>query len=283
MASDGTVAGKLAAEAIEACRQSWAATCEQYEAELRKVSPVHTEAAALLRSRRFAYDVKQRSLKFADQALAELRVATKEIEAEITHKTVPPRGRDDLVGELRAAEVRTWLRRPKTERYKLVAQAIGAGDVVTVAAALERPVLAGLASEQAAMLNERWRRHAAPEELARLATLEKTAQRVMSAAQALERRYGESTIMPSYPARGGNAGGMTMRGPSGRSSRNRSPAWVNEWPAEVEPSDRTVAECRVCGGAGKARRRSGGVGRGETTAQPHPRRDRGGEDAGACR
>ncbi len=191
--SDGTLPLRVSADALDALRDAWSGICLLHREVMGKVSPVNPEVACQIKSRKLAFDQKQRALKHADGALAELRAAMKETEAALTKKTIPPRGQGDLVGELRAQETRAWLRGLAAgDRQRLVAQAIAVDDVATVSAALERPMLAGVGPEQAAMLMASWRRQRAPEELARLEVLAQTSAKVEAAALALQRRFDEA-------------------------------------------------------------------------------------------
>jgi hypothetical protein len=142
---DGSPVLSIAADAVELARTTWTATCTHYEEAVGKVSPLHTREAALIATRRFSYEAKQKALRRVDASLAEIRVASREVENAIQRKRgLQPRARDDITGELRAAEIRSWLRsQPENQRMSLVERAIGAGDATVVAAALELPAIAG--------------------------------------------------------------------------------------------------------------------------------------------
>ena len=192
IASDGTLPLRCAADAIATARAIWEAACTMYAEQMAKVSPVVTEVAAQLKSRDFFFAAKQRSLKQADAALAEIRIEEKQVEERIRRATLPLRAQGDLAGAILAGEVRGWLRAaPEAQRLSLVERAIGAGDVRVVAAALEMPEVAGLTRERAALLLERWRRQQCPDELGRLELLQQTAAKVEQAAERLQRRFDE--------------------------------------------------------------------------------------------
>jgi hypothetical protein len=138
--SDGTLQVRVAADSIGALRDAWSGICSLHEEVMGKASPVNPAVACEIKSRKLAFDVKQRALKHADSALAELRVATKEVEAAVVRKATPARMREDVAGAILAGEVRSWVRsHPDRERMRLVETAIGAGDAKVVVPCLEMP------------------------------------------------------------------------------------------------------------------------------------------------
>ena len=190
--SDGTLPLRCAADALDAARETWAAACTVHAEALGKVNALHTEASALLRSRAFFRDARQRTLRACDAALAEIRVEQKELEGKIARATVPPRARDDFAGAVMAGEIRSFLRGLNdVERMSALERAIGAGNAEIMAAALHQPVLAGLTKERSDLLMARWRKVRCPDELERLALLQQTAEKVAAAGQRLEQRYSE--------------------------------------------------------------------------------------------
>ena len=172
---DDTVPLKVSAAAIDSPREAWTAICGLHEAELAKASPLTPGVACQVKARKAAFATKQHALARADAARAEIRPEAKKVEAAIAQKTALRRGTGDTAAAaaVTAAEVRGWLRAAPTgsERLALVERAIAAGDARVVGAVLELPMIAGLGSEEAAVLGERWQRRHAPEELARLQVL----------------------------------------------------------------------------------------------------------------
>ena len=81
-------------------RARWGGICNVHADALAKVSPLHPEPAAQLKSRKAAYQLKEVALRQCDAALAAERGKTKELEAAIARKTLPVRAKDDLVGAL---------------------------------------------------------------------------------------------------------------------------------------------------------------------------------------
>jgi hypothetical protein len=184
---------KVAAGAVDSCREAWSAICQLHTGVMSKTSPLLPEVGQQLKSRKIAHERQQAALKRCDAALGEVRVAMQETETAIRCKTVPPRRPDDLSGALVASEVRSWLRSlPQHERVGAVEKAITAGDAKVVAACLELPTVAGVDEARAALLLSRWQQKMAPEEPARREQLAKAAQRVSAAGEALLRRVAEA-------------------------------------------------------------------------------------------
>jgi hypothetical protein len=162
LASDGTLALRVASDAVGAARDAWSAICLLHEEVIGKVGPLNTEAAAQLKSRRLAHDQLMRALRRADAALAEIRVEQKELEGAIQRKTVPPRDKSDLAAAVLSMEIRAMLRQTsERDRFARIERAINQGNVAIVGAALEQPLLSGLSRERAAMLFASWRAKAA--------------------------------------------------------------------------------------------------------------------------
>ena len=205
---DGTLPLKTAAGAITSCRETWRGACTLHAQLMGKVSPLTPEPAQQIRSRAWFFASKQRSLRAADAALAEIRTEQKTVDEKIARATVPPIARENFAGAVLASEIRSFLRSLNdAERLSTLERAIAGNNVEVMGAASSVPVLAGLDQTRADMLLGRWRKVRCPQELERLAVLQATAQKVTAAAERLETKV-SGRLRPRRARRPGSPAGQ---------------------------------------------------------------------------
>jgi hypothetical protein len=164
------VADPIAA-AVEAAlrdgQRSCEALCELDRAS--RVDPSLTPSARALKVRQAAERVGKRVATDLDRARARLVAEAEAVEAATA---APPFNPSTAPFEV---EIRAGLRGlGPNARQEAVGAALASGDLVTLGAVLRAPPLAsGLAPDTLAMIRDRFRREYFPDELARLARLER--------------------------------------------------------------------------------------------------------------